>query len=101
MYFSKTGLHWKPLAGSVLLLRLVSYVQTCCEVVNVLKTFVGVSQLPVEMNGDVQASRTIVSCSSSAALGSPFSRGPPINHNSWRCNFFMSDLSCFGEKRLI
>lgn len=97
-----TGSH-SPVQSTLLLL--VSYVQTCCEVVNVLKTSVGVSQLPVGMNGDVQASRTTVSCSSSAALGSPFSGGPTINHNSWRRNsfffffFFKSDLNCFGEKK--
>lgn len=68
-----TGSH---LQVQSVLLRLGSYVQACCEVV--LKTFVGVSQLPAEMNGDVQASPTIASCSS-AALGSPFSRGLPIN----------------------
>lgn len=94
-----TGSH---LQVQSVLLCLVSYVQTCCEVVHVLKTFVGVSQLPVEMNGEIQASRTVVSCSSSAALGSALSRGPTSNHNSWRCNFFFkSDLSCFGEKRLV
>lgn len=79
--------------------RLVSYVQACCEAVNILETFVGVSKLPVEMNGDIQASQTTVSCSSSTVLGSPFSRGPPINHNSWRCNFLKSDLSSCEEKR--
>lgn len=31
--------------------RLLSYVQACCEAVNILETFVGVSKLPVEMNG--------------------------------------------------
>lgn len=99
MYISKAGVHWKALAGSSVLLRLISYVQTRCEVVNGLRTFVGVSQLPVEMNGDIQASQTIAPCSSAAALGSPFSRGPPINHNSWRCNFLKSDLSCYGGKK--
>lgn len=46
------------------LLRRVSSVQTCCEVVEILTTFVGVSQLPGEMNGDIPASQTMVSCSS-------------------------------------
>lgn len=45
MYISEAGVHWKALAGSSVLLRLISYVQRRCEVANVLKMFVGVSPL--------------------------------------------------------
>lgn len=96
--FSKPGLHWKPLASS-----------ECCFAQflvckHAVKQLMSVKPLWASAPRGDEWGRsgisTRVSCSSSAALGSPFSGGSPINHHSWRCDFFLkSDLSCFGEKK--
>lgn len=95
--FSKPGLHWKPLAGS----------ECCCARFLVCKhagkQLMSVKPLWASAHRGDEWGRlgisTPVSCSLSAALGSPFSGGSPINHHSWRCDFLKSDLSCFGEKK--
>lgn len=95
--FSKPGLHWKPLASS-----------ECCFAQflvckHAVKQLMSVKPLWASAPRGDEWGRsgisTAVSCSSSAALGSPFSGGSPINHQSWRRDFFLSHISAALERR--
>lgn len=98
--FSKPDLHWKPLASS-----------KCCFAgflvcKHAVKQLMSVKPLWASAPRGDEWGRsgisTTLSCSSSAALGSPFCRGSPINHHSWRCNFFkVRSQLLWREERLL